>query len=154
MLVADCMRTEVFSVPIDTTLVDAMRTMGNHMVGIIPVLDSARHVKGVLVLDDLLTLFMPSFVQVLHEAEYVHDHDTFKTGAGVSHLLKKPLAELMRPPYFLREDSSLMQAMVFMHNHDVEDVPVVNAADQLVGIVSRVRVGSLFLVDWLNKKGE
>jgi CBS domain-containing protein len=60
----------------------------------------------------------------------------------------------MRPPYYLRENCSLMQAMVFMHNHQVTDVPVVNAEKQLVGLVSRVRVGSLFLASWLNPKSE
>lgn len=151
MNVLDCMRTQVFTVHTGATLVEAMQIMGTHMVGTIPVIDAQRHLDGVVVLGDLLTQFMPKFVQVLRTTDFVHDYGAFEFGPHASSLLKKPLAEIMRPPFFLHEDSGLMQAMVFMHNHQVSDVPVVNAEQQLVGIVSRMRVGSLFLIDWLNK---
>lgn len=152
--VSDCMRTQVYTVQTGTTLVEAMRIMGSHMVGTVPIVDDERHLAGVVVLDDLLTQFMPRFVQVLRTTDFVHNYGMFEMGAHAADVLEKPLQEIMRPPYFLREDSSLMAAMVFMHNHQVADVPVVNADNQLVGIVSRVRVGSLFLVGWLNQTNE
>ena len=154
MNVSDCMRTEVFTVQTGATLVEAMRLMGTHMVGIVPVVDSQRHLAGVLVLDDLLMQFMPTFVQVLRTTDFVHDYSKFEPGQHASDLLRKPLSEIMRPPYFLDRDSGLMQAMVFMHNHRVTDVPVVDGDKVLVGIVSRVRVGNLFLVDWLNTQDD
>jgi len=152
--VSDCMRTQVFTVNVGATLVEAMRIIRGHMVGIVPVIDRERHVAGVLVLDDLLTEFMPKFVQVLRKTDFVQDYSKFEMGPPTADLLDKPLSELMRPPYHLSETSSLMEAMVFMHNHQVVDVPVIDADKRLVGIVSRVRVGSLFLMDWLNKKSE
>ncbi len=154
MQVSDCMRTQVFTVETGATLVEAMRIMGSRLVGTVPVIDKNRHVMGVLVLDDLLTQLMPRFVQVLRSTDFIHDYGKFELGPYATHLLDKPLREIMRPPYSLKEGSSLMEAMVFMHNHQVDDVPVVNAAGELVGIVSRVRVGSLFLVDWLDKTSE
>jgi len=154
MQVSDCMRTQVFTVGTGATLVEAMRVMGSRKVGTVPVIDEGQHVTGVLVLDDLLTQLMPKFVQVLRSTDFVHDYGKFELGPYAAHLLGKPLREIMRPPYSLKEDSSLMEAMVFMHNHQVDDVPVVNAAKELVGIVSRVRVGSLFLIDWLDKTSE
>lgn len=154
MQVSDCMRTQVFTVGTGATLAEAMRIMGSRMVGTVPVIDKDRHVAGVLVLDDLLTQLMPRFVQVLRSTDFIHDYGKFELGPYAVHLLDKPLHEIMRPPYSLKEDSSLMEAMVFMHNHQVDDVPVVNAAGELVGIVSRVRVGSLFLIDWLDKTSE
>ena len=152
--VSDCMRTQVFTVNAGATLVEAMRIIGDHMVGIVPVIDDDRHVAGVLVLDDLLTEFMPKFVQVLRKTDFVQDYGKFEMGPPTAGLLEKPLSKIMRPPYYLSDNSSLMEAMVFMHNHQVVDVPVVDAAKRLVGIVSRVRVGSLFLIDWLNKKSD
>jgi len=148
------MRTQVYTVKIGVTLVEAMRIMGSHMVGTVPVIDDERQIVGVLVLDDLLTQFMPKFVQVLRTTDFVHNYGQLEMGAHAADLLKKPLDEIMRPPYYLKEDSSLMEAMVFMHNHQVADVPVVNADQQLVGLVSRVRVGSLFLVGWLDQQSE
>ena len=154
MNVSDCMRTQVFTVGASATLVEAMRIMGNNMVGSVPVVDGERHLVGVIVLDDLLTQFMPKFVQVLRTTDFVHDYSKFEMGHHAADLLKKPLAEIMRPPYYLHQNSGLMQAMVFMHNHQVTDVPVVNADKQLVGIVSRVRVGNMFLIDWLNTQDD
>ncbi|MBN1963050.1 MAG: CBS domain-containing protein [Anaerolineae bacterium] len=144
----------MYTVKLGTTLVEAVRIMGSRMVGTIPVIDDESHVVGVLVLDDLLTQFMPKFVQVLRTTDFVHDYSKFEMGPRAAEMLEKPLDQIMRPPYFLSESSSLMEAMVFMHNHQVVDVPVVNAEKQLVGLVSRVRVGSLFLTAWLDQKSE
>jgi CBS domain-containing protein len=154
LYVADCMRTQVFTVGSDATLREAIRIMGHHMIGTVPVIDTERHVLGVVVLDDVLTEFMPQFVQVLRTSDFVHDYGLFETGARTAHLADKPLKDIMRPPYYLAADSGLMEAMVFMHNHQVSDVPVVDDQKQLVGLVSRVRVGSLFLIDWLNNLPE
>lgn len=150
MFVSDCMRTQVYTVPVGSTLRDAMQIMGQHMVGTIPVLNDEQQIAGVVLLDDLLTQFMPHFVQVLRSVDFVHDYGALGTGPKSPELAHKPIESIMRPPYFLLDTSGLMEAMVFMHNHDVNDVPVVNEAGHLVGLVSRGRVGSLFLLDWLN----
>lgn len=152
--VADCMRTQVFTVSTSASLIEALRLIGSQMVGIVPVIDDERHVVGVLVLDDLLTHFMPKFVQVLRKTDFVQDFSKFEMGPPAADLLDKPLSAIMRPPYALSDKSSLMEAMVFMHNHQVVDVPVIDAEKRLVGVVSRVRVGSLFLMDWLSKQSE
>ena len=151
MFVADCMRTQVFSVKSSSTLIEAIQIMGDHMVGTLPVLDDEQHVVGVVVLDDLLTQFMPRFVHLLRSTDFVHDYGQLEMGPKFFRLARKPLHEIMRPPYFLAETCSLMEAMVFMHKNQVVDVPVVNEDEKLVGLVSSVRVGSLFLVDWLGK---
>ena len=154
LYVADCMRTQVFTVDEGATLREAIRIMGHHMIGTVPVIDGERNIVGVVVLDDVLTEFMPQFVQVLRALDFVHDYGAFETGPRAAHLADKPLKNIMRPPFFLAADSGLMEAMVFMHNHQVSDVPVVDDQKKLVGLVSRVRVGSLFLIDWLNKLPE
>lgn len=154
MNVSDCMRREVFTVKTGTSLFEAMRLMGTQMIGTVPVIDDNRHLVGVLLLADVLTQFMPRFVQVLDSTDFVHDFGRFEMGPPSSALLGRSLADLMRPPFSLAEDSGLMQAMVYMHNHRVNDVPVVDRDKRLVGIVSRMRVGSVFLMDWLNKMDE
>jgi len=152
--VSDCMRTHVYTVSTGASLIDAMRIIVNHMVGTVPVIDSERHIVGVLVLDDLLAQLMPKFVQVLRTTDFVHDYGKWEMGPPAEALLEKPLARFMRHPFFISEDSSLMGAMGYMHNHQLDDVPVVNADQQLVGLVSRVRIGSLFLSSWLSKQNE
>ena len=66
--VSDCMRTQVYTVKTGATLVEAMRIMGSHMVGTVPIIDDESHVVGVLVLDDLLT--QSDFLTSAFPAEY------------------------------------------------------------------------------------
>ncbi len=154
MYVSDCMRTHVYTIKADATLEDAIRLMAHQMVGIVPVIDTEQYLLGVVVLDDVLTEFMPHFVQILRSADYIHDYSFLENRPWPAGLRKKPITEIMRSPYYLKEDASLMEAIVYMHNHQLGDVPVVNEGKQLVGLVSRARIGSLFLIDWLNKQPE
>jgi CBS domain-containing protein len=151
MQVSDCMRTTVYTVNAGATLRRVMQLMGTYMVGTLPVVDDEQHVLGVVMMDDILTLFMPQFVEILRQVDFVHDYGFLEAGRKAAHLADKPVTEIMRPPFMIHASSGLMEVMVYMHKHEVNDVPVVDAENRLVGLVSRVRVGSLFLSDWLSQ---
>lgn len=148
MQVADCMRTTVYMIGADSTLREAMQLMAQHMIGTLPVVDEDKHILGVVVLDDILTRFMPKFVDLLRSTDFVHDFGILEAGRRSAHLTEQPITEIMRPPYSIPADSGLMAAMVMMHKHQFTDAPVVNEDEQLVGLVSNVRVGSMFLMEW------
>lgn len=150
MQVADCMRTTVYTIGVDARLREAMQLMALHMIGTLPVVDTDQHILGVVVLDDILTRFMPQFVDLLRSTDFVHDFGIFEAGRQAAHLLEQPVTDVMRPPYSIRADSGLMAAMVMMHKHQFTDAPVVDDAQQLVGLVSNVRVGSMFLLGWIS----
>lgn len=151
MHVSDCMITEVYTIGVDATLNDAVRIMAEYRVGTLPVVNADRRVLGVLLLDDILLEFMPDFVGVLRSVDFVQDYGFLEGGHPPPGIAEKPVRDIMRPPYFVPVDSGLMAAMVLMHKHQVTDVPIVNEQQRLVGLVSYVRVGSLFLKGWLSR---
>jgi CBS-domain-containing membrane protein len=144
------MRTTVYTIGAEATLRDAMQLMAQHMIGILPVIDEDRHILGVVVLDDILTRFMPQFVDLLHSTDPINDSGVLETGRQSGHLVNKSITEVMRPPYSIRADTGLVEAMLRLHRDDLTDAPVVDEDDRLVGLVSNVRVDSIFLLDWIN----
>lgn len=150
MQVSDCMITTVYTIGVDATVGDAMRIMAQQMVGTLPVVDAERHMLGVVLLDDVLAQFMPQFVEILRSVDFVHDYGVLEAGRKSPHMARRMARDMMRPPYAVTAHSGLMAAMVLMHKYQVGDIPVVNEHTQLVGLASYVRVGSLFLMDWLD----
>lgn len=150
MQISDCMITPVYTIGIDANLREAMAKMARFMVGTLPVIDATDQLLGVLLLDDVLTLFMPNFVEMVRSADFIHDYSFLNQGREKPHLAEKPIRDIMRQPYPVQQESGLMEAMVLMHKHQVEELPVLDAERRVVGIVSRARVGNLFLSDWLH----
>ena len=150
MQISDCMRTTVYTIGVDARLRDAMQLMAQHMIGTLPVIDDHKHLLGVVVLDDILTRFMPQFVDLLRSTDFVHDFGVLEAGRESAAVTNEPITAVMRPPYSIPADSGLMAAMVMMHKHQFTDAPVVDDNEQLVGLVSNVRVGSMFLLDWIS----
>lgn len=150
MIISDCMRTPVYTIGQDGILQDAMQAMADNMVGTMPVVDEENHLIGIILIDDILSLFMPHFVEMLRSADFIHDYSFLKVGRKKPHLGQKPVTEIMQKPYSIQHDSGLMEAMVLMHKHHVEELPVLDDEKRVIAIVSRGRVGSLFLGDWLN----
>jgi len=154
MYVTDCMRTKVYTIGIDEVLRSAMQIMAEHMIGTLPVIDAERYVLGVLTMNDVLTQFMPHFVEVMRSTDFVHDYGVLEAGRKAPHVVDKAVRDIMHPPYYVTPDSGLMAAMVLMSKLQVSEAPVVNDDKQLIGIVSRVQVGSVFLKDWLSHFAE
>jgi len=150
MNISDCMKTPVYTIQADGILQDAMEKMAEHLVGTMPVVDTDNHLVGMILLDDILTLFMPHFVEMLRSADFIHDYSFLKIGHEKVHLGQRPVTEIMQKPYSIQHDAELMEAMVLMHKHQVGELPVLDDEKRVIAIVSRGRVGSLFLDDWLN----
>lgn len=149
MQVSECMITSVYTITEDAILNDAMNQLAAHMIETLPVINTEGLLVGIVLLDDVLTLFMPNFVEMLRSADFIHDYSFLKKGRENSHLSQKPIREVMRKPFSVHQESGLMEAMVLMHKHQVGELPVLNEEQHLIGIISRGRAGGLFLSDWL-----
>jgi len=147
--VSTCMITPVYTIGVEAQLREAMSKMARYMVGTLPVVDADQHLVGILLLDDVLTLFMPNFVELLRSADFIHDYSFLEKARQKSDLADKPIMDIMQKPYSVQHDSGLMEAMVLMHKHNVEELPVLDDDHRLIGIASRGRVGNQFLSDWL-----
>lgn len=145
-----CMKRNVIFVQADTTVGEAVRLMVEKSVGTLPVVDEAVTLIGVTTMSDIMQLFLPDFVALLSDIDFIKDFGTLKSPsqARLDELENLPVAEIMEEPVAVEDDSSLMRALATMHKHNLADLPVLKQG-KLVGIVSRVDIGRTFLDDWI-----
>jgi CBS-domain-containing membrane protein len=144
------MKREVTAVSPDTTAHEAARIIVSHRVGTLPVVDDMDVLVGVVRLEDILRVFMPDFVALMDNIDFVHDFGALETLRPeqitvAEHLVMR---DLMQPPVSVEQTAGLLRAFATMTKHELRDLPVVNAAGTLVGIASRVDIAAAFLAPW------
>jgi CBS domain-containing membrane protein len=148
MKIRDCMKRHVVSIPAVTTLGEAAAIFVERHVGLLPVLDGGSKPIGVLGLRDLLKLTLPSFINIVEDIDFVHDFGAVENARPAPEVLAQPVSQFMSPVTTVTEDSGLLRAYALMLQHRLHDLPVVNAEGQLVGIASRVDLGTAILRSW------
>jgi CBS domain-containing protein len=114
----------------------------------LPVVDGAGRLVGILQLRDLLSLVMPDFVRLIEDFDFVHDFGALETRVPSAEAMARPIREVMEPPLSVDENCGLVRAFALLHQHDLHDLPVVAYGDRLVGIASRVDIGTALLSGW------
>jgi CBS domain-containing protein len=151
MNVNSCMKHRVVSIPPHTTIEAAAALMVEKHVGILPVVDEHGKPVGVLRMGDLLTLELPDFVGLVEDLDFVHDFGAVETTRPKARLLAQPVTTLMKPIQTIEEESGLLRAYACMLQDNMYDLPVVDSAGKLTGIVSRVDLGAAILSLWTSK---
>ena len=54
----------------------------------------------------------------------------------------------MEPPVFVEDTCGLTRAFALLHKHNLTDLPVIDVENCLVGIASRVDIGTAMLRNW------
>jgi CBS domain-containing protein len=145
MIIGTAMKRHVISIPAQAPVEEAIHLLVDHHIGTLPVVDKAGKLVGGLSLHELLGLVLPTFVEMVGDIDFVQDFGAVETSKIEVGLLRTPVGELARPVTSVREDCGLLRAYAIMQKHDLHDLPVVDDADRLVGIASRVDVGTAFL---------
>jgi len=148
MKTKEYMKKNVVSIPVATTIGEAAVVIVKKHVGILPVIDEQGKPVGVVRLGDLLELEMPDFVHLVADFDFVHDFGAVETTRPESKLLARPVTTIMETVLTIEEDSGLLRAYAIMLQNDIFDLPVTNATGALVGIVSRVDIGTAILSLW------
>lgn len=148
-----CMKHKVIFVRANTTVGEAVSLMVEKHVGTLPVVDEAGMLIGVTTMSDIIQLFLPDFVSLLSDIDFIKDYGILKSPsqALLDEVENLPVAEIMEEPVAVEESSSLMRALATLHKHNLADLPVVSRG-KLVGLASRVDIGRSFLSDWLPKE--
>lgn len=154
MLIRDCMKQNVRSVPDTATIRQAAALFVKYHIGMLPVLSSAGGLVGVVGLRDLLTLELPDFFELLPELDFVHDFGAVETTRPTPQQLDQPVVTKMHPATFVLETDGLLKAYALMLKHRLHDLPVVSSSGQLVGVASRVDIGTAILAEWQSVGGE
>lgn len=152
MIIRDCMKSNVVSIPSTTTILEAAAVFVKRRVGILPVVDESGKPIGVIRIGDLLTLELPDFVHLVQDLDFVHDFGAVETTRPDRQLLLQPVTTLMKPIQAIEETSGLLRAYARMLHDNLYDLPVVDASGKLVGIVSRVDIGAAVLSLWSTKE--
>ena len=148
MKIKHCMKTKIVTTLATVSVADAANLFRIHHIGMLPVVDDARHLVGILQLRNLLHLIMPVFVNLIEDFDYVGDFGAIEDREPALEELNLPISDVMEEPVYVDEDSGLVRAFAFIHKHDLLDLPVANGDDKLVGLASRVDIGRALLATW------
>jgi CBS domain-containing protein len=95
-----------------------------------------------------LTLELPDFVSFIEDVDFVHDFGAVETTRPSAEALARPVTTLMEPIITVPEDCGLLRAYALMLQHQLHDMPVVSADEKLVGMASRVDIGTAIISAW------
>ena len=150
-----CMKVAVIFGHPQMTVREAAALMAENNVGTLPVVDGTSALIGVTTMRDVIEIFLPDFVSVMSNIDFVKDYGGLGTPSRESLQRADSLlvADIMAEPLSVEEDSTLIRALSFMHKHHLRDVPVVKDG-KLVGIASRVDIGRAFFSTWLTSPAD
>jgi CBS domain-containing protein len=148
MNIGKCMKRNPVSISNTATIREAAAVFVQNHVGLLPVVDNSNQLIGVVGLRDLLALELPDFVNFVADLDFVHDFGAVETSRPPAEVLDESIQTLMNPPITVQEDSGLLRAYALLLQHKLHDMPVVSAAGKLVGMASRVDIGTAIVSAW------
>src|SRR5688572_23340559 len=148
MNIRDCMKRNVVSISETSTIRDTAIVFVKEHVGLLPIVDQNNKLVGVVGLRDLLSLELPDFINFIADLDFVHDFGAVETTRPSAEVLDRPVKSLSKPAILVEEDTGLLRAYALMLQHDLHDIPVVSSEGRLVGIASRVDIGTAILSAW------
>ena len=147
--ICQSMKHEVISISISATIREAAALFVAEHIGTLPVVDADEKLAGILHIRDLLELVMPSFIGLVEDFDFVRgDFSVFETLRPSPEEANQPASSIMDPPVSVRASSGLLRAFAIMDSHHLYDLPVVDDDERLVGLASRVDIGTALLTGW------
>jgi CBS domain-containing protein len=149
------MKRRVVSVFASATVREATQVVVEKRVGTLPVVDAQGVLIGVVRIYDVLKVFMPDFVSLMANIDFVKDFGAFKTPSeeDMEQAESLSVADIMGVPVAVEEDCSVIRALSVMEKYGLLDLPVVKEG-KLVGIASRVDIGRAFIAGWHGHEAE
>jgi len=151
MQIEQCMKTQVVTVGPAATVRQAAAIMVEAHIGTLPVIDSSGVLIGLLTLADMLRLFMPDFVTLLEQINFVPDFGLLEARQLPAEHAAQAVSVVMRKPVSILRTTGLLRAFHEFAHHNVTDLPVVDEQSRLIGLASRVDIGTAFLQAWVSE---
>ena len=148
------MKREVVSIGPDATLREVAATIIEKRVGTLPVVDDEGMLVGTVSVTDIVNMFLPDFVAVMDEIDFVHDYGDLENTSAEDRQRAKMLhvSDVMEEPVAMEEDAGLVHALSVMEKHNLRDL-IVTRGGKLVGIASQVDIGRAFLTEFTRETG-
>lgn len=148
MEISKYMKRNVISIPEASTIREAASVFVKYHVGLLPIVDQNRKLIGVVGLRDLLALELPDFVNFIADLDFVHDFGAVETTRPSADVLDRPVTTLVSAVISVSEDTGLLRTYALMLQHQLHDIPIVSKDETLVGVASRVDIGTAILSAW------
>jgi CBS domain-containing protein len=150
-----CMKLNVVFGNPKMTVKEAALLMAENNVGTLPVVDATMALVGVTTMRDVINIFLPDFVPLLSNINFVTDYGSWVTPSPevIQRAESLLVSDIMDGPVSVEDDCTLIKALSFMEKYEIGDLPVVKKG-KLVGIASRVDIGRTFLSSWLNARSD
>ncbi|MCB4858762.1 CBS domain-containing protein [Sphingobium sp. PNB] len=132
MKASDVMSLGAATITHDASLAQAIRTMANHHISALPVVDRGGHLQGIISEGDFFRREeRPARLTALFGAD---------ANARINALESRTVGEIMsRDPITIGSDASMEEAIELMECHAVKRLPVVTDG-RVVGLISRADV--------------
>ena len=152
-MIGQWMKRDVVSVSPHTTVLEAARLVVDRHVGTLPVVNDQEALVGVVRVEDILETFMPDFVRLMADFDFVHDFGVLEAllPRDAPQVAQRTMRDLMHEPVAVEQTAGLLRALAIMTKHDIRDLPVINQAGALVGIASLVDIAHAFLASWTDE---
>jgi CBS domain-containing protein len=148
MKINQCMKRNVISIRETATVREAAAIFAKEHVGLLPIVDQNNKLVGVIGLRDLISLELPDFIRFVTDVDFVHDFGAVEDTRPKAEVLNQSITLLMKPAITVPEDSGLLRSYALMLQHQLHDIPVVSKEGQLVGMASRVDIGTAIVSTW------
>ncbi len=146
--IADCMKKNVISIPVTASIGQAAALLASHHIGSLPVVENSGRLVGLIQLHDLLALVLPDFVRLVEDFDFVGDFGAIEMRKPDASSLSIPVNKVMQTAISVNRNCGLLRAYSVLRQMKVHDLPVVDETGYLIGIASRVDIGSLLLSTW------
>jgi CBS domain-containing protein len=148
MKINQCMKRNVISIRETATVREAAAIFAKEHVGLLPIVDQNNKLVGVIGLRDLISLELPDFIRFVTDVDFVHDFGAVEDTRPKAEVLSQSITLLMTPAITVPEDSGVLRTYALMLQHQLHDIPVVSKDGQLVGMASRVDIGTAIVSTW------
>jgi CBS domain-containing protein len=142
------MKRDPVSIRDTSTIREAARIFVQSHVGLLPVVSEEKLLTGVVGLRDLIALQLPDFFYFVSDVDFVHDFGAVENALPSASALDESIETLVKPAITVNEATGLLRAYALMLQQDLHDMPVVSDDGKLVGVASRVDIGTAIVSAW------
>lgn len=153
MKIKECMKRNVYSIGPGNSIREAAQVFAEKHIGSLPVIDFQGKLVGMLELREMIELVLPGFLNLIDDIDFVHSFGAIEKRLPSPEMLSRPVSSIMRPATSVDAESGLLRAASLLHKLQLHDLPVVDENNVLVGIASRVDIGTAIVAEWNTPQG-
>lgn len=152
MIVGEIMSTDIVTITPDSSFQEIWKTIFTARCHMIPVVDKKNRLVGIVTRQDLLSRLYPKYQDVMDYLETPRDFEEMEGRLKeLSHLSVRDVMKTF--VIFARESTLVMRALSRMIVRHVDQLPIVNDDDELVGIITKGDIFASLFVQNFGKTG-